>query len=339
MTKVLVTGAAGFIGSHVTRLLVEQGRDVRALVRPGEKTDNIDGLPIEKVQGDILDPVAVEAALDGCDTLYHLAAIYAVWLPDERIIYDVNVRGSEIVLAAARKQRVKKVVYTSSIAALGLGSRTRPATEATPWNYGWLANAYIRSKYEGQLVAMRNARQGLPVVIVNPAFPFGDQDIGPTPTGKIILDILNRKVPGYIEGGFNAVDVRDVAAGHLLAEAKGRPGECYILGNRNLSIRELHKLVGQLSGVRAPDRKIPIALITGMAAASELVANFTKRPPIATLKSVLLISRYLYYDITKACQELGYKPRPLEEGLARAIVWFRENGYVQSVRSRPVVRA
>lgn len=342
MAKVLVTGAAGFIGSHVTRQLVQQGRKVRAMVRPGEDTRNLDGLDVEQVQGDILVPEQVEAAMAGCDTLYHLAAIYAIWMRDSTPIYDVNVRGSEIVLEAARKHKLKKIVYTSSIAGVGLGTKDVPADEKTPWNYGWLANAYIRSKYEGQLVALRYARQGLPVVIVNPAFPFGDQDVAPTPTGQIMLNVLAGDVPGYIDGGINIIDVRDVAAGHLLAEKKGRIGETYILGHRNLTIHEFYQLVGRVAGMKVPDRRMPTALAAGAAYLYELVADrITHKPPPFTFKSVLVSSRYMFFDPSKAVQELGLELNPIEDALERALDWFQTHGYATNKsigKGRPLNR-
>jgi dihydroflavonol-4-reductase len=329
MAKVLVTGAAGFIGSHVARLLVEQGRQVRALVRPGEDTRNLDGLPIEKVTGDILHPAQVADAMSGCDTVYHLAAIYAVWALDQNLLYDVNVTGSANVLKAALAHGVKKVVYTSSIAGIGLAEKGELANEDTPWNYGWYANAYIQSKFEGQLVAQKYAREGLPLVIVNPAFPFGEQDIAPTPTGKLILNVLNGLIPGYIDGGINVIDVRDVAAGHLLAEKKGQQGRMYILGNRNVTIREFYQLVGQASGIPAPDRRIPTSLVYASAVVYEAIANWvTHRPPPITLKSVAVSTRKMFFDTRRAETELGLRAAPIEEALERSISWFRENGYV-----------
>ena len=329
MAKVLVTGAAGFIGSHVTRLLVEQGRDVRALVRTGESTQNIAHLPVEIVEGDILDPQLMESALQGCDTLYHLAAIYAVWHPNEKMIYDVNVAGSEIVLEAARKVGIKKVVYTSSIAAVGLGAKGELADENTKWNYGWMANAYIRSKYQGQLVALRYARQGLPVTIVNPAFPFGEQDIAPTPTGQIIINVANGKIPAYIDGGFNIIDVGDVAQGHLLAEKKGRIGETYLLSNRNVSVLELYQMVAKIAGVKVPTIRLPASVVLGTAIIAEQISDrITHRPPIATFKSVLVSTRYLHYSNAKAVQELGLNLTPVESALERSIEWFRAHGHI-----------
>lgn len=329
MAKVLVTGAAGFIGSHVTRQLLEQGRDVRAMVRPGEDTRNLQGLGVEQVEGDILKPEQIADAMSGCDTLYHLAAIYAIWMQDDQPIYDVNVGGSQTVLEAARRHNLKKIVYTSSIAGIGLGTRNQPANEKTPWNYGWIANAYIKSKYAGQLVALRFARQGLPVVVVNPAFPFGDQDVAPTPTGQIMLNVLEGDIPGYIDGGINIIDVRDVAAGHLLAEQRGRVGETYILGHRNLTIHEFYQLVGRVSGIKVPDRRMPKALAAGVAYLYEAVSDrITHKAPPFTFKSVLCSSRYMYYDPSKAVSELGLQLHPIEEAVERAIDWFQTHGYV-----------
>ncbi|MBU2490266.1 MAG: SDR family NAD(P)-dependent oxidoreductase, partial [Proteobacteria bacterium] len=227
MTKALVTGAAGFIGSHVARLLLEEGTEVRALIRPGESFTNLAGLEVERVEGDILDPAAVDRAMEGVDVLFHLAAVYATWLPDWSVLWEVNLQGSRNVLWSAIRMGVGKVVYTSSIAAVGVLPGKALADETTPFNQYALGSPYVLSKYLSQQEALGFAKNGLDLVVVNPAFPFGAGDIGPTPTGRIILDFLMGKAPVIFHGGANIVDVEDVARGHVLAAKKGRSGEIY----------------------------------------------------------------------------------------------------------------
>src|SRR2546430_14858810 len=238
----LVTGASGFIGSAVVRRLLARGQKVRCYVEPGAKLDNLKGLDVEVVTGDVNDRAQIARALDGCDTLFHLAAIYAIWLKDPAQMYVVNVEGTKTVLWAAYKAKLKKVVYTSSIAAVGRKDGG-PADEthqfsSRDWDDG---NAYIRSKWFSELDALRFAREGLPLTVVNPAFPFGERDIAPTPTGGFIVGALQKQVPGYVDSGFCAIDVDDCAEGHVLAAEKGRTGERYILGNHNVTMREFYQ--------------------------------------------------------------------------------------------------
>jgi len=329
MPKTLVTGGAGFIGSHVVRDLLAQGREVRALVMKGENTKNIDGLDVEKVEGDVLDPDAMKKAVKGCNKLFHLAAIYALWLPNRRKMYDVNVTGSQNVLWAALKANVEKVVYTSSIASLGVEDGETPATEKTDFNQIDKANDYVFSKYLSDQDARVFAREGLPLTIVCPAFPFGARDIAPTPTGQILLDIVNGKTPGYFDAGFNIVDVEDVAKGHILAEQKGKVGEKYILGNQNLKMKDFLDLVARVSGAKLKLRKIPISVAIAMGYVMEYRSDtVTHERPLLSGKALRYARQYLFYDNTKARTELGMEFTSVEQSIGKAVEWFKENGYI-----------
>lgn len=326
--KTLVTGGAGFIGGHVTRMLLEEGRAVRALIRPGEALTNLEGLSgdLETVTGDIRDKEAVAKALDGCDRVFHLAAIYALWMQEPSRIWDVNVRGTQVICQAALDAGVKRMVYTSSIAAMGILPGEQPADETTLYNY-WGANDYIFSKYVSELECREYIRQGLPAVIVNPALPFGWGDTGPTPTGNLVLSLLNGKFPGYIDGGVNVVDVQDVARGHLLAEEKGRVGERYILGGHNVTTLEFMQLVGRVCGVKVPKRRLPAGAMMRIGRLLEGVAyRVTHTEPFITEKAVDYASRHVYFDTTKAREELGLPKTPIEESIARSAQWFRSRG-------------
>ena len=327
-TKTLVTGAAGFIGAHVTRMLLEEGRSIRALIRPGEALTNLEGLDgdLETMTGDVRDPAAMAKAVDGCDRVFHLAAIYAMWMRDRTRIWDVNVRGTQVMCQAALDAGVKRFVYTSSIAAIGSLPGEQPSNEDTPYNY-WTANEYIFSKYVSELECREFIRRGLPAVIVNPALPFGWGDTGPTPTGNIVLSLMNGKFPGYIEGGVNVVDVQDVARGHLLAEKKGKVGERYILGAHNVNTYDFMSLVGRVCQVKVPQRKLPTNVMLRLGALLEGVADrITHTEPFLTRGGIEYASRYVYFDTTKAREELGLPQTPIEESIARSAEWFRSRG-------------
>ncbi len=329
--KTLVTGGAGFIGSHVVRELLKQGREVRVLAMKGENTKNIDGLDVEKVEGDVLDADSVKKALKGCNRLFHLAAIYALWLPNRRKMYDVNVTGSQNILWAAYKQGVERVVYTSSIAALGVSGDGKPTTEETEFNQIDKANDYVFSKYLSDQDARVFAREGLPLTIVNPAFPFGARDIAPTPTGQILLDIVNGKTPGWFEAGFNVVDVEDVARGHVLAEEKGRVGERYIMANQNVTMKEFLELVTKVTGMNLKLRKIPINVAIALGYFMEYRSDtVTHQRPVISGKALRYAKQYLHYDNSKARKELGMEFTPIEESISRAVEWFKENGYIKN---------
>jgi dihydroflavonol-4-reductase len=325
--KTVVTGANGFIGSAVVRRLLARGREVRCCVEPGVPTRNLDGLDVEIVEAEINDRDAVGRALRGADTLYHLAAIYKLWLPDYRLMYEVNVEGTKTALFAALKAGLRRVVYTSSIAAIGQPGNGQLADESCEFNLWDEANHYVRSKWLSERDALRFAAEGLPVVVVNPAFPFGERDIGPTPTGSFVVETLKQKVPGYVEGGFNAVDVEDVAEAHVLAEEKGVVGERYILGNHNLTYKEFYDVVAEIGGVRPVTRKLPGRAILGVAWLMEKAALLRGQEPKVTYDTARYAARKLWYDTTKAHTQLGMPRTPLRESVSKAIQWFRANGY------------
>ncbi|MSP62638.1 MAG: NAD-dependent epimerase/dehydratase family protein [Myxococcales bacterium] len=328
--KTLVTGASGFIGSAVVRKLLGRGKEVRCYLEPGAPRANLDGLEVEILEGDVNDRSRIAEALKGCDTLYHLAAIYAIWLKQPERMYEVNVEGTKTVLWAAYKANLDKVVYTSSIAAVGRREDGRPADETVPFSPSdWAdGNGYIRSKWLSDRDALRFAREGLPLVVVNPAFPFGERDIAPTPTGGFIIGAIRGKVPGYMDGGFCAVDVEDVAEGHVLAAEKGRVGERYILGNHNVSWKDFLTLAAKVAGVKPPSLHFPRWLAMGTGWAMEKYSTkIAHRRPLATYKSMVYTAQNLYFDNTKARRELGLPSTPLEDSLQRSVRWFREHGY------------
>ena len=329
--KKLVTGATGFIGSSLVRELMKDGLEVKVLVREKSDTRNIDGLDVERVYGDIRDGASVKSALKGCDTFYQTAALYASWAPDSKIFYDINVEGTKIALNAALEQGVEKVVYTSTIAAVGFYGADHPANEDVEFNLWDTGDHYIRSKHLGEVEAKKFCEKGLPLVIVNPAGPIGVRDIKPTPTGKMIIDVIEKKMPGYIEGGINLVDVEDVARGHILAAQKGRIGERYILGNENLPIKDYFELIGKVAGVEPPKMKIPYSLALLIGYGYQFVSTITKKPPVLTAPMVRSGSKYLYFNCSKAVKELHFPQTPIRTSIEKAVNWFKENGYIKGV--------
>ncbi len=325
--KTLVTGATGFIGSAVVRKLLARGRKVRCYVEPGASLANLEGLDVEIVEGDVNDRHLVGRSLQDVNVLYHLAAIYRLWLPDNRLMYDVNVEGTKTVLFAAMKAKLDRVIYTSSIAAVGKRADDGLADESTEFNLWDESNHYIRSKWLSERDALRFAAEGVPIVVVNPAFPFGERDIAPTPTGRFIVDALKEQIPGYVDGGFNVVDVDDVAEAHVLAEERGRVGERYILGNHNVTYKEFYDIVTEVGGVKPIRRKLPGPAIWGMAWMMERVADAQHRPPRITYKAARYGSRRLWFDCAKAHTELAMPRTPLRETVEKSIRWFRANGY------------
>ena len=322
--RVLVTGAAGFIGNHVVRQLLAEGRQVRALLAPGEDPANLSGLDVECVTGDITNPAEVDRAVAGCEVVFHLAAIYALWLPDPTLMYRVNVEGTRHVMASCRRYEVRRVVHTSSIAAVGVTRDGTPADEDHSFDDFTLGNHYVMSKYLSELEALRWADRGVPVVVVNPAFPFGRGDIRPTPTGRIVLDILRRQLPAFSDGGLNAVDVEDVARGHLLAEKRGQVGRRYLLSGHNLSYETFVQKVSLECGVPMVRFKFPKQLVTLASWALMLTRPLTGRVPVLTPDSVAYSVRNLYYSNRRACEELGWSVTPLDETIHKAVCWFRD---------------
>lgn len=328
--RVLVTGGTGFIGNHVVRLCLEQGDRVRVMVLPGEDRASLSGLDVEIVEGDLADPASLERVLDGIEGLYHLAAIYALWLPDRTKMYRVNVEGTRALMRRAMAAGVQRVVFTSSIAALGLRADGRPADESTAFNCWSSANDYVLSKYMSEQEVRAMIGEGLPAVIVNPAFPFGPGDRAPTPTGEILLNVLHGKLKGWLDGGLSVVDVRDVARGHLLAMARGKIGEGYILANAegNLDFRAFIAMAQRIAGVRkVPDRPIPPKLALGMARLMEAAADLTGKKPLTTHRTIVHALQKLHYDPSKAVRELGLPQTPTEVTMEQAIAWFRSHGY------------
>jgi dihydroflavonol-4-reductase len=327
--SVAVSGAGGFIGSAVVRRLVADGRKVRALVEPSGSTRNLDEFPaaqVERVVVDVCDYEGMARALDGVSAYYHLAAVYKVWLPDPSLIYRVNIEGTTTSLLAAQAAGVPKIVYTSSIAAIGLRADGAPSDETVAFNLHAIANEYVLTKMLSERIALSFANR-LPIVVVNPAFPFGPHDVAPTPTGKIVLSILRGEVPGTTPGGFCTIDVDDVAAAHVAAETKGRVGERYILGDHNITFHDFVHLVAKVAGVKAPRLRLPGWLGAGAALGMELWSDHvTHEEPRATYKSVAYLQRNAFFDPSKARRELGLGSRPLEQSIERAVRWFRESG-------------
>jgi len=328
--KALVTGATGFIGSHVVRALLERGYTPRALVRPGSDKSNLGGLEVELAEGDVRDRASVKRAMEGCQLVFHVAALYSFWVRPRRLIYEINVTGTRNVLQAALEQRVEKVVHTSSVAALGLRGDKKPADEETPVDPRKIIGDYKKSKYLAEQVALEFAEE-MPVVIVNPSFPVGPGDLKPTPTGRVILDFLKRKMPAYMETGMNIVAVEDVALGHLLAAEKGKVGERYILGGENLTMRQLLALLAEITGLLTPRVRLPYYPILGLSYLNAAFCSLTGTTPRMTPETIRMSRHYMFFDPGKAIRELGFPQTPAREALRRAVEWFKESGYVRGV--------
>ena len=325
--KALVTGATGFVGGAVARALLRAGVDVRVLARSDADTQNLEGLPVERVAGDLRDPASLKTALRGCRHLYHVAAHYALWAKDPAIFYQVNVDGTKNLLEAAREVGTERIVYCSTIGAIGLPEGGGPGTEETPVSLAQMAGHYKRSKFLAEQEVLKLAKEGLPVVIVNPSAPVGERDVKPTPTGKIIVDFMQGLMPAYIETGMNLIDVDDVAQGHLLAMEKGRQGERYILGHTNLLLNEVFQILSRITGVNAPSVKLPRLAILPLAYANQWISNLTGVPPRIPLEGVKMAKYKMHYDCSKAIRELGIPQTPPEVALGKAVRWFRSHGY------------
>jgi dihydroflavonol-4-reductase len=327
--KTLVTGGSGYIGSAVVRELLDTGEKVKILVRKTDDLRNLEELDVELVYGDITDFHSIISALDGCNRVFHLAAIYAIWLPDPKLMYWVNVQGTKNVLEACLQQRkLKKVVYTSSVAALGAHGKDHPANESAQFNLWHTKDNYYISKYRAEQLVLDYFRRGVPVVIVNPTNPCGPRDIMPTPNGQLIINIIKGKLPAYVDGGINVSDISDTAKGHVLAMEKGKPGEKYVLGNTNVSVKEYFDLIAQLGDGKAPSMKIPKSVAVGSGYLYQLLALVTRRPPVTTAAWVRVGSEYSFWDSSKAVEELGMPQTPIRESIMNAIDWFKEHGYL-----------
>ena len=327
MKPVLVTGATGFLGWHVTRKLLERGHPVRALVRDVKRLRGFDGQrDFEALTGDLRDAASLERAVAGCGLVFHVAADYRLWAKDSSELYRSNVDGTRNLLFAARSAGVDRVVYTSTVGCIGIPKGSQ-GDEEQPVSLNDMVGAYKRSKFQAEQVALEFAGSGFPVVIVNPTAPVGDHDSKPTPTGKIIVDFLRNAMPAYLDTGLNLVDVRDTAEGHLLACEKGRPGERYILGCQNLTLQQIFEKLERISGCKAPTVQIPymVAYLAGMVSTGW--ANLSGREPRAPLDGVKMASKKMFASHAKAARELGFEPAPVDGALSRAVEWFRENGY------------
>lgn len=324
MKPVLVTGVTGFVGWHVASELLRRGEQVRALVRPGSRVREIE---CEPVTGDLRDAASLRHAVQGCSAVYHVAADYRLWAKDSSELYQSNVEGTRNLLEAARSAGIAKFVYTSTVGCIGVPP-DGVGDESMPVTIDEMSGAYKRSKFLAEQVALEYAREGYPVVIVNPTAPVGDHDIKPTPTGKIILDFLRRKMPAYVDTGLNLVDVRDTAVGHVLAAERGKPGERYILGCRNMTLKEILERLARLSGLSAPNFRIPYFVAYGVGVCSTAWAAVTGKEPRAPIDAVRMARKKMFVSQEKAKRELGFQPAPVDGALQRAIDWFRANGYV-----------
>jgi dihydroflavonol-4-reductase len=326
--KAFVTGATGFLGSHVARALADQGAQLRLLVRSTSNLRNLENLKAETAVGDLRDPVSIERAMAGCDTVFHVAADYRLWVRDPDEMYRSNVNGTRAILEAARKNGVQRIVYTSSVATMGFTSNGRPADENSPVSLADMIGHYKRSKFMAEQVAIEAGRGGMHVVTVNPTTPVGEHDVKPTPTGRIVVDFLKRKFPAYVETGLNLVDVRECARGHVMALEKGRRGERYILGGENLTLKQILDKLGAITGLPSPRVKLPyfFAFATGFVDEA-ITGRVLGREPRATVDTVRMGKKKMFASSDKAARELGWKIVLVEDALRRAVEWFRGNGY------------
>ena len=322
----LVTGATGFVGSVITRLLLERGEQVRVLSRPANDRRNLLGLDVEIVEGDLNDPVSLKNAVTGCTALYHVAADYRLWIPRPEEIYQTNVEGSRSLLLAAAEAGVTRMVYTSSVATLGINPDATPANEDTPVSLENMIGHYKRSKFLAeQAVRVLIEQHGLPVVIVNPSTPIGPYDIKPTPTGRMILDAILGKTPAYVDTGLNLVHVEDVARGHLLAFEKGQIGQRYILGGEDMSLKDILTLIAKLTHQKPPRIKLPHAVVMPIAYLSEAWARLSHgSEPRATVDGVRMSRKKMYFSSSKAKSELGYQHRSAQDAIKAAVEWFQK---------------
>jgi dihydroflavonol-4-reductase len=328
-----VTGASGFIGANLVHELVIRGHTVKALLRTESDLRGLKGVDFDRVTGDVSDPGKLKAAMRGCDWCFHVAASYHLWLRDYAPMYGTNVDGTRNVIESAAMAGCSRIVYTSTVGCIGLPKQVQgcvtPTDEAAPVCEEQMSNHYKRSKWQGEQIASEHAAKGMPVVIVNPSAPVGPGDGKPTPTGQVIVDFLNRKMPAYLDTGLNWVHVRDVAVGHILAAEKGRIGERYILGNAegNWTMRQAFAVLEEISGVTAPRFRVPYAVALAVAYFGEASAKITAKPPKAPLAGVRMARYKMWFNPAKAIRELGLPQTPSRQALADAVEWYRSNGY------------
>jgi dihydroflavonol-4-reductase len=324
-----VTGATGFVGSHVAHALAKQGARLRLLVRPASDRRNLDGLDAELVAGDLRQPSSFESALQGCDALFHVAADYRLWVRDPQQMYHANVDGTRAILEIARKAGVRRTVYTSSVATMGFTGNGHPADENSPVSLENMIGPYKSSKFMAEQIALEAGKSGMEVVVVNPTTPVGERDIKPTPTGRIVVDFLRRKFPAYVDTGLNLVDVRECADGHIEAFERGKSGERYILGGENLTLKQILDQLAAITGLKSPWLKVPyvVALATGVV--DEMVTGRIRgKEPRATIDAVRMGRKKMFVSCEKAERELGWRVCPIDGALRRAVEWFLRNGYV-----------
>jgi dihydroflavonol-4-reductase len=329
--KVFLTGATGFVGSHVARELDRRGAKIRLLVRPTSNLANLEGLAAETVVGDLLQPDSLRTSIRGCDALMHVAADYRLWVRDPKAMYSANVDGTRSLLRLAREEGVPRVVYTSSVATMGFKCDGTIVDETTPVSLADMIGHYKRSKFLAEQVAIEAAQSGQQVIILNPTTPIGPQDVKPTPTGRIIVDFLNRKFPAYVDTGLNLVDVAEVARTHVDALEQGRPGERYILGGENLTLKQILDKMSAITGLPSPTMKVPHAVAMTFAFFDETITGrILGREPRATVEAVRMGKKMMFASSARAQRELGFRIVPVYEALRAAIDWFRAHSYAPS---------
>lgn len=327
--KVFVTGATGFVGSHVARALAEQGADLRLLVRASSRTENIADLKAEPVVGDVTDFTSLKKGMQGCEAVFHVAADYRLWVRRPEEMYLANVEGTRAILRAAQDSRVRRVIHTSSVATMGFVGNGTPCNEDSPVSLKDMVGHYKRSKFLAERIVLEAGRGGADVVMVNPTTPIGEGDIKPTPTGRIIVDFLKKKFPAYMDTGLNLVDVRDVARGHVAAFEKAKPGERYILGGENLTLKQVFDKLERITGIPGPKVQIPHAVAMLYAAWDQSVTGMLLgREPRATVEAVRMGKKKMWASSAKAERDLRWQTAGVDNALGRAVEWFRNHGYV-----------
>jgi len=336
--KILITGAAGFLGSHLTRQLVARGADVRVLLRPSSNNRAIADLPLEYVTGDLREAASLDRALAGVEQVFHVAADYRLWSRRSKDIYDSNVGGTKNLLGAAKRAGVKQFIYTSTVATIAVDRPELP-NEATDARLAEMVGHYKRSKWLAEKEVLEAARQGFPAIVAMPTTPVGPWDWKPTPTGKIILDFLNGKMPGYVETGLNFVGVEECAAGHILVAEKGVVGERYLLGAENLTLKAVLTMLAEMTGLPAPTLKIPHGVALGVAYAETAFSRLIGRQPQIPVEGVKIAQHMMFVDCSRAVRELGFGAGPVAAAFERAVRWYEANGYIAPRRARKMVRS
>ncbi|MCU1220853.1 MAG: dependent epimerase/dehydratase family protein [Candidatus Angelobacter sp.] len=338
--RAFITGATGFVGSHVARALATQGADLRLLVRSTSRLDNIADLRAETATGDLRDPESLKKAMAGCEFVFHVAADYRLWVRDPEQMYRSNVEGTRAIIRAAQESGVRRVIYTSSVATMGFTREGHIAGEDSPVSIREMVGHYKRSKFMAEQIALEAGDKGANVVVVNPTTPIGEYDIKPTPTGRIVVDFLNRQFPAYVDTGLNLADVKEVAHGHVLAMEKARPGQRYILGGENLTLKQILDRLSSMTGLPAPTMKVPHAIAMGFAVFDQIFTGTIRgKEPRATIDAVKMGRKKMFASSAKAERELGYKVLPVDNALRRAVDWFQSNGYVESPAQVAAVNA